>query len=134
MKKFVPFLLALMMIFGSSTLAFATDKTDTQNSSTSDELDGGSMPTDFAIILCLSPAVRQSQALNATEMTVTITTNPMMTRKKKFDFTLLKNKQADRIQSLYLSACLFLIKLLLNLKKFFVHSVCNVKIICKVSR
>ena len=54
MKKFVPFLLALMMIFWSSTLAFATDKTDTQdNSSTSDELDGGSMPTDFAIILLL---------------------------------------------------------------------------------
>ena len=54
MKKFVPFLLALMMIFGSSTLAFATDKTDTQNSSTSDESDSdGSMPTDFAIILLL---------------------------------------------------------------------------------
>lgn len=54
MKKFVSFLLALMMIFGSSTLAFATDKTDTQNSSTSDESDGdGSMPTDFAIILLL---------------------------------------------------------------------------------
>ena len=53
MKKFVSFLLALMMIFWSSTLAFATDKTDTQNSSTSDESDGGSMPTDFAIILLL---------------------------------------------------------------------------------
>ena len=54
MKKFVPFLLALMMIFGSSTLAFATNKTDTQNNSTSDESDGdGSMPTDFAIILLL---------------------------------------------------------------------------------
>ena len=54
MKKFVSFLLALMMIFGSSTLAFATDKTDTQNSSTSDESDSdGSMPTDFAIILLL---------------------------------------------------------------------------------
>lgn len=54
MKKFISFLLALMMIFGSSTLAFATDKTDTQNSSTSDESDGdGSMPTDFAIILLL---------------------------------------------------------------------------------
>ena len=53
MKKFVPFLLALMMIFGSSTLAFATDKTDTQDNSTSDESDGGSMPTDFAIILLL---------------------------------------------------------------------------------
>lgn len=54
MKKFVPFLLALMMIFGSSTLAFATDKTDTQNNSTSDESDSdGSMPTDFAIILLL---------------------------------------------------------------------------------
>ena len=67
MKKFVSFLLALMMIFWSSTLAF-------------------------------------------------------------------KNNKADRIQSLYLPACLFLIKLLLNLKKFFVHSVCNIKIICKVSR
>lgn len=53
MKKFVSFLLALMMIFGSSTLAFATDKTDTQVNSTSDESDGGSMPTDFAIILLL---------------------------------------------------------------------------------
>lgn len=54
MKKIVSFLLALMMIFGSSTLAFATDKTDTQNSSTSDESDSdGSMPTDFAIILLL---------------------------------------------------------------------------------
>ncbi len=54
MKKIVPFLLALMMIFGSSTLAFATDKTDTQNGSTSDESDSdGSMPTDFAIILLL---------------------------------------------------------------------------------
>ena len=41
MKKFVPFLLALMMIFGSSTLAFATDKTDKQDNSTSDESDGG---------------------------------------------------------------------------------------------
>lgn len=54
MKKFVPFLLALMMIFGSSTFAFATDKTDTQSTSTSDESDSdGSMPTDFAIILLL---------------------------------------------------------------------------------
>lgn len=54
MKKFVPFLLAIMMIFGSSTLAFATDKTDTQSTSTSDESDSnGSMPTDFAIILLL---------------------------------------------------------------------------------
>nr|WP_303786296.1 hypothetical protein [Ruminococcus bromii] len=53
MKKFVSFLLALMMIFGSSTLAFATDKTNTQDNSTSDESDGGSMPTDFAIILLL---------------------------------------------------------------------------------
>lgn len=53
MKKFVPFLLALIMIFWSSTLAFATDKTDTQDNSTSDESDGGSMPTDFAIILLL---------------------------------------------------------------------------------
>ena len=42
-KKFVSFLLALMMIFWSSTLAFATDKTDTQDNSTSDESDGGSM-------------------------------------------------------------------------------------------
>lgn len=42
-----------MMIFGSSTLAFATDKTDTQDNSTSDESDGGAMPTDFAIILLL---------------------------------------------------------------------------------
>lgn len=39
--------------FLSSTLAFATDKTDTQDNSTSDESDGGSMPTDFAIILLL---------------------------------------------------------------------------------
>ena len=39
MKKFVSFLLALMMIFWSSTLAFATDKTDTQDNSTSDESD-----------------------------------------------------------------------------------------------
>ena len=54
MKKLVSFLLALIMIFGSNTLAFATDKTDTQNSSTSDESDGGSMPTDFAIILLLN--------------------------------------------------------------------------------
>ena len=54
MKKFVSFLLALMMIFGSSTLAFATDKTDTQVNSTSDESDGGSMPTDFAIILLIA--------------------------------------------------------------------------------
>ncbi len=54
MKKFVPFLLALMMIFGCSTLAFATDKTDTQVNSTSDESESnGSMPTDFAIILLL---------------------------------------------------------------------------------
>ena len=54
MKKFVSFLLALMMIFGSSTLAFATDKTDTQGNSTSDESDSdGSMPTNFAIILLL---------------------------------------------------------------------------------
>ena len=53
MKKFVSFLLALTMIFWSSTLAFATDKTDTQVNSTSDESDGGSMPTDFAIILLL---------------------------------------------------------------------------------
>lgn len=54
MKKFVPFLLALMMIFGSSTLAFSTDKTYTQSTSTSDESDSdGSMPTDFAIILLL---------------------------------------------------------------------------------
>lgn len=54
MKKFVPFLLALMMIFGSSTLAFATDQTNTQGASTSDESDSdGSMPTDFAIILLL---------------------------------------------------------------------------------
>lgn len=54
MKKFVPFLLALMMIFGSSTFAFATDKTNTQGTSTSDESDSdGSMPTDFAIILLL---------------------------------------------------------------------------------
>lgn len=54
MKKFVQFLLALMMIFGSSTLAFATDKTNTQSTSTSDESDSdGSMPTDFAIILLL---------------------------------------------------------------------------------
>ena len=90
MKKFVSFLLALMMIFGSSTLAFATDKTDTQDNSTSDESDGGSMPTDFAIILLLIAGGTQSQALNVTEMTVTITMNPMMTRKKKFDFTLLK--------------------------------------------
>ena len=50
MKKFVSFLLALMMIFLSSTLAF---ETDTQDNSTSDESDGGSMPTDFAIILLL---------------------------------------------------------------------------------
>lgn len=54
MKKFVPFLLALMMIFGSSTLAFATEQTNTQGASTSDESDSdGSMPTDFAIILLL---------------------------------------------------------------------------------
>ena len=54
MKKFVSFLLALMIIFESSTLAFATDKTDTQVNSTSDESDSdGSMPTDFAIILLL---------------------------------------------------------------------------------
>ena len=85
MKKFVSFLLALMMIFWSSTLAFATDKTDTQNSSTSDESDGGSMPTDFAIILLLIAG-----GTAVTEMAVTITMNPMMTRKKKFDFTLLK--------------------------------------------
>lgn len=39
--------------FWSSTLAFATDKTDTQDNSTSDESDGGSMPTNFAIILLL---------------------------------------------------------------------------------
>lgn len=54
MKKFVSFLLALMMIFGSSTLAFATDQTSTQSTSTSDESDSdGSMPTNFAIILLL---------------------------------------------------------------------------------
>ena len=54
MKKFVPFLLALMMIFGSSTLAFATEQTNIQGASTSDESDSdGSMPTDFAIILLL---------------------------------------------------------------------------------
>ena len=54
MKKFVSFLLAVMMIFGSSTLAFATDKTDKTSNSTSDESDNsGSMPTDFAIILLL---------------------------------------------------------------------------------
>lgn len=57
MKKFVPFLLALVMIFGYSTLAFATDKTDKTDktsNSTSDESDSdGSMPTDFAIILLL---------------------------------------------------------------------------------
>lgn len=54
MKKFLPFLLALVMIFGSSTLAFATDQTNTQSTSTSDESDSdGSMPTDFAIILLL---------------------------------------------------------------------------------
>lgn len=54
MKKIVPFLLALMMIFGSSILAFATDQTSTQGTSTSDESDSdGSMPTDFAIILLL---------------------------------------------------------------------------------
>lgn len=54
MKKIVPFLLALMMIFGSSTHAFSTDKTNTQGTSTSDESDSdGSMPTDFAIILLL---------------------------------------------------------------------------------
>lgn len=53
MKKIVSLLIVFIMIFGSSTLAFATDKTDTQNSSTSDESDGGSMPTDFAIILLL---------------------------------------------------------------------------------
>lgn len=52
-EKICTVLLALMMIFGSSTLASATDKTDTQDNSTSDESDGGSMPTDFAIILLL---------------------------------------------------------------------------------
>ena len=69
MKKFVSFLLALMMIFWSSTLAFATDKTDTQNSSTSDESDGGSMPTDFVDnSSAYRRPVRQSQVLNATEI------------------------------------------------------------------
>lgn len=53
MKKIVSLLIVFIMIFGSSTLAFATDKTDTQDNSTSDESDGGSMPTDFAIILLL---------------------------------------------------------------------------------
>ena len=53
MKKFVSFLLALIMIFWSSILAFATDKTDTHVNSTSDDSDVGSMPTEFAIILLL---------------------------------------------------------------------------------
>lgn len=90
MKKFVPFLLALMMIFGSSTLAFATDKTDTQDNSTSDESDGGSMPTDFAIILLLIAGGTAVASFKRHRNDRTITTNPMMTRKKKFDFTLLK--------------------------------------------
>ena len=90
MKKFVSFLLALMTIFWSSTLAFATDKTDTQDNSTSDESDGGSMPTDFAIILLLIAGGTAVASFKRPEMTVTITMNPMMTRKMKFDFTLLK--------------------------------------------
>ena len=51
MKKFVSFLLALMMIFGSSTLAFATDKTDTQVNSTSDESDGGSIAVSVGLLI-----------------------------------------------------------------------------------
>ena len=133
MKKFVSFLLALMMIFWSSTLAFATDKTDTQDNSTSDESDGGSMPTDFAIILLLIAGGTTVASLNATEMTVTITMNPMMTRKKKFDFTLLKTTKPTEYNRCICRLDLFLIKLF-NLKKFFVHSVCNIKIICKVSQ
>ena len=46
-------MLALKLIFWISSLALASVKTDTQDNSTSDESDGGSMPTDFAIILLL---------------------------------------------------------------------------------
>ena len=47
MKKFVSFLLALIMIFGSSTLAFATDKTDTQDNSILLLIAGGTAVASF---------------------------------------------------------------------------------------